>query len=86
MLGVDTLPLPPTLTYPEFEFALDEPVYDPKIHLSLTEPDFVVLLDGFLHVPKAPKLDQPAATNGDSQLAYTGPFRLLSDEVLSCSA
>jgi hypothetical protein len=80
LASVDTLTLPPSLTYPEFEFASDEPTYDPDIHLSLTEPDFVVLLDGFRHVPKAPKLDRPVAANGDSQLAYTGPFRLLSDE------
>jgi hypothetical protein len=78
--NVDIPALPPRLIHPEFEFASDEPAYDPNIHLSLTEPDFVVLLDGFRHVPKAPKLDRPVASNGNSQLAYTGPFQLLSDE------
>ena len=78
--SVNTVVLPPSLTHPKFEFASDEPVYDPDIHLSLTEPDFVVLLDGFRHVPKAPQLDQAISANGDSQLAYTGPFRLLSEE------
>jgi hypothetical protein len=77
---LDSPALPPRLTYPEFEFASNEPTYNPDIHLSLTEPDFVVLLNGFQYVSKAPKLDQPVASNGDSQLAYTGPFRLLSDE------
>ncbi|CAF3456454.1 unnamed protein product, partial [Rotaria sp. Silwood2] len=78
--GFDFPALLPRLIYPEFELAPDEPTYDPDIHLSLTEPDFAVLLDGFRRVSRAPKLDQPIAPNGDSQLAYTGPFRLLSDE------
>ncbi len=68
------------LRYPEFVIEPNEPVYDPDIHLSLTEPDFVVLLDKFERVPKAPKLDRPLASNGDGQLAYTSPFRVLSDE------
>lgn len=75
-----TVPMPPLLSHPKFEIYTDEPVYDPDAHLSLTEPEFVVLLDNFRHVPKAPKLNRPIASNGDSQLAYTGPFRLLSDE------
>ncbi|CAF3604723.1 unnamed protein product [Rotaria socialis] len=74
------VPIPPLLNDPEIELYTDEPVFDPDIHLSMTEPDFIVLRDGFQHVPKAPQLCQPVATNGDSQLAYTGPFRLLSDE------
>ena len=80
LLGVDSPTLPPRLSSPDFEFASDEPCYDPDIHLSLTEPDFVVLLNGFQRVSKAPELNQPVASNGGSQLAYTGPFRLLSDE------
>ena len=81
LISVDNSVLPPRLTYPKFEFAPDEPVDDPDIHLSLTEPDFIVLLDGwFRYVAKAPKLDRPPASNGDSQLGYTAPFRLLSDE------
>ena len=70
----------PVLAHPNFEIASDEPPYDPDIHLAPTEPEFVVLLDGYRSVPKAPKLDRPIASNGESQLAYTGPFRLLSDE------
>ncbi|CAF4810245.1 unnamed protein product [Rotaria sp. Silwood1] len=80
LTSLDSLALPPRLKHSEYEFAPDEPTYDPDIHLSLTEPDFVVLLDGFRRVSKAPKLNQPVAPNGDSQVAYTGPFRLLSDE------
>jgi hypothetical protein len=76
----DALPMPPVLVHPKFEMYSDEPVYDPDIHLQLTEPDFVVLLDGFQRVPKAPRLDRPTAPNGDSQLAYTGPFQVLSNE------
>ena len=78
--NVITVPMSPLLSHPKFEMYTDEPVYDPDVHLSLTEPEFVVLLDNFRHVPEAPKLDRPTASNGDSQLAYTGPFRLLSDE------
>lgn len=74
------VPVPVLLKDPDMEIYTDEPVFDPDIHLSMTEPDFVVLLDGFQHVAKAPRLSQPVAANGDSQLAYTGPFRILSDE------
>ncbi|CAF1172563.1 unnamed protein product [Rotaria sordida] len=74
------VPMPPLLIDPEIEFYIDEPTFDPDIHLTMTEPDFVVLLDGLQHVPKAPQLPQPVASNGDSQVAYSGPFRLLSDE------
>jgi hypothetical protein len=38
LASVDIPALPPRLTHPEFEFAPDEPAYDPDIHLSLTEP------------------------------------------------
>jgi hypothetical protein len=82
-MGLDEtnmVPMPPLLGHPEFELDPDEPVYDPDIHLSLMEPEFVVLLDKFERVSKAPKLERPAAANGDGQLAYTGPFRVLSDE------
>jgi hypothetical protein len=76
----NTILLPPLLVDSASELYIDEPVFDPDIHLSLTEPDFVVLLDGFQHVPKAPQLSKPVAANGESQIAYSGPFRLLSDE------
>lgn len=72
--------LPPLLIDQDYALYADEPVFDPKIHLDLTEPDFVVLLDGFQHVPKAPQLTQAIASGGESQLAYTGPFRILSNE------
>ena len=49
----------PVLAHPNFEIASDEPSYDPDIHLAPTEPEFVVLLDGYRSVPKAPKLDRP---------------------------
>jgi hypothetical protein len=75
-----TVLLPPLLVDPESELYADEPIYDPDIHLAMTEPDFVVLLDGFQRVPKAPQLVKPTAANGESQIAYTGPFQLLSDE------
>jgi hypothetical protein len=76
----NTILMPPLLSDYDSQIYTNEPIYDPDIHLALTEPDFVVLLDGFKHVPKAPQLAKPVADNGESQIAYTGPFRLLSDE------
>ena len=43
----NTILMPPLLVDPECEIYADEPVFNPDIHLALTEPDFVVLLDGF---------------------------------------
>ncbi|CAF1164468.1 unnamed protein product [Rotaria sp. Silwood1] len=71
--------MPPLLVDLDSELYTDEPIYDPDIHLALSEPDFVVLLDGFQHVSKAPQLSKPIAATGESQIAYTGPFRVLSD-------
>ncbi|CAF3743412.1 unnamed protein product [Rotaria sordida] len=72
--------MPPLLVDPDSELYTDEPIYDPDIHLALSEPDFVILLEGFQHVPKAPQLSKPVSATGESQIAYTGPFRVLSDE------
>ena len=77
---INTALIPPLLVDSESQLYDDEPVFDPDIHLALTEPEFVVLLDGFQHVPKAPQLAKPVEDNGQSQIAYSGPFRLLSDE------
>ncbi|CAF3608557.1 unnamed protein product [Rotaria sp. Silwood1] len=60
------VPMPPLLTDPEMELYSDEPIFDPDIHLAMTEPDFVVLLDGFQHVAQSPQLPQPVTTDGDS--------------------
>ncbi|CAF1367318.1 unnamed protein product [Rotaria sordida] len=72
--------MPPLLVDPDSELYTDEPIYDPDIHLALSEPDFVVLLEGFQHVPKAPQMSKPVSATGESQIAYTGPFQVLSDE------
>ena len=72
--------MPPILVDSYCEFYQDEPVFDPDIHLALTEPEFVVLLDGFQRVPKAPRLEKSTSATGASQIAYSGPFRVLSDE------
>jgi hypothetical protein len=77
---MNAFPLPPLLADFDSEPYADEPVYDSDLHLALSKPDYVVLLDGFQTVPEAPQLAQPVAANGESQIAYTGPFRLLSDE------
>ena len=54
---VTTVSMSPLLSHPNFEIYSNEPIYDPDVHLSLTEPEFVVLLDNFRRVPKAPKPD-----------------------------
>ncbi|CAF4093764.1 unnamed protein product [Adineta steineri] len=77
---MNTISMPPLLPHPTFTLYQDEPVYDPDIHLSLTEPDYVVLLDKFQHVSKTPKIDRSVTSNVDGQLAYTSPFQVLSDE------
>lgn len=78
--SASTALVPTLLVDSSGEIYSDEPVFDPDIHLELTEPDFVILLDGFQRVPKAPQLAKTVAENGQSQIAYSGPFRLLSDE------
>ncbi|CAF1447565.1 unnamed protein product [Didymodactylos carnosus] len=58
----------------------DEPKYDPSIHLNIVEPEFVVLLNNnFQRVKHAPAIDFEQGVY-KSQVAYTAPFRILSDE------
>ncbi len=49
--------LPPLLNHTDFSLCDVEPVYDSSHHLDLTEPDFVVLLDDFQQVERAPQLE-----------------------------
>ena len=68
---------------------LKEPVYDPKVHLDLKMPEYVVNLKFEKFVPTPDLL-----TNGSEEeleklreflkpgLAFTSPFRVLSDEGL----
>ncbi len=49
--------LPPVLNHPDFSLCDDEPVYGSSHHLDLTEPDFVVSLDDFHQVERAPQLE-----------------------------
>ncbi|CAF1015025.1 unnamed protein product [Didymodactylos carnosus] len=63
--------------YPYWE---DEPKYNASLHLNIVEPEFVVLLNNnFQHVKQTPTINFEQGIY-KSQLAYTAPFRLLSDE------
>jgi len=68
------------LKYDKYACWEDEPMYDASIHLNIVEPEFVVLLNNnFQRVKQAPSIDFNVGIY-KSQLAYTAPFRLLSDE------
>ncbi|CAF4538309.1 unnamed protein product, partial [Didymodactylos carnosus] len=64
------------LQYEAFSMVENEPLYDPQIHLKFTEPDFVVLLNNNFQQVKYISTDR----NDKYPLAYTAPFRILSDE------
>uniref|UniRef100_A0A0G4GFW5 Fe2OG dioxygenase domain-containing protein n=1 Tax=Chromera velia CCMP2878 TaxID=1169474 RepID=A0A0G4GFW5_9ALVE len=55
-----------------------EPPFDPSTHLSLETPAFVKKVDAFL--AESPLTVPRVENSSGSVLAYTAPFRLLSDE------
>ena len=74
-----TLLLPPSFFFPVvLEDDVDEPVFDPAVHLSLRDPASVALLPEFEPVPPADV--PPVDTAAGSRLAYTAPFDMLSEE------
>ena len=74
------MPLPPAEGFPRSVVLSDprEPQFDPKIHLSLSRPEYVVTFPNMEKMEKAPKV----TTNKGSSFAYSGPFQLLSEEGL----
>lgn len=73
------LPLPPTEglsvkinTYND----VDEPRFDPKVHLDLQQPRFIRTFPLFEETTKTPKVDSYKG----SCFAYTAPFQVLSQE------
>jgi len=74
------LPLPPTTKLP-FKINtyedVDEPRFDPDIHLNLEMPDFVKVFPDFTNMKKTPAfINDP---NG-SRFAYSAPFQVFSQE------
>ncbi len=73
-IGAD-LPLP--VAQPEtFDFSDDEPPFDAALHLAIVEPETVTLLDASV----VPVAAIPTAGAAGSRLAFTCPFKLLSEE------
>ena len=74
------LPLPPAAGFPlPICLSIDEePQFDPKVHLNLSSPEYVVIFPNMEKVEKTP----PVSSNKGSSFAYSGPFQLLSEEGL----
>jgi len=72
------LPLSEGFPHPVHLTNDEEPKFDPKIHLNLSSPEYVVTFPNMEKVGKAPAV----TSNKGSSFAYSGPFQLLSDEGL----
>ena len=74
------LPLPPSKNFPHPVRLSDdnEPKFNPKVHLNLVKPPYVVTFPHLDKVPQAP----PVTSNKGSSFAWSGPFQLLSEEGL----
>ena len=75
------LPLPPVPGFPHpvhTELGA-EPRFCPRVHLSLTRPDYVVTFPRMARAARAPPVTP--GTRG-SEFAWSGPFQLLSLEGL----
>jgi hypothetical protein len=74
------LPLPPQHKCPvriNTYDDVDEPRWDPEIHLNLQMPEFVKVFPDFTNMKKTPAFKNDA--NG-SRFAYSAPFQVFSDE------
>ena len=72
------LPLSEGFPHPVHLTNDEEPKFNPKIHLNLSSPEYVVIFPNMEKVGKAPAV----TSNKGSSFAYSGPFQLLSDEGL----
>ena len=75
------LPLPPGPGFPQpVRTELEtEPQFCPRVHLSLTRPEYVVTFPHMARLARAPPVIP--GTRG-SEFAWSGPFHLLSQEGL----
>ena len=74
------LPLPPESGFPHpvHHHLEEEPLFDPRVHLDLSRPDYVVTFPHMEKVERAPCV----SSNKGSLFAWSGPFQLLSEEGL----
>ncbi len=76
------IPLPPKdgLAYVKINTYedVDEPKFDPDVHLDLKKPEFVTLFPDFVKVSATEPTKKVAGEM--SPFAYTSPFQVLSDE------
>lgn len=76
----EALPLPPAKGLPvkiNYYEDVDEPRFDPAIHLNLEMPDYVRVFPDFKKMKKTPEFFGDA--NG-SKFAYSSPFQVFSEE------
>jgi len=60
---------------------IQEPTFDPKVHLNLRMPEYVRLLSTFEKAPYTPDIaDSMNRGEQGTDFAYTSPFSLLSEE------
>jgi len=78
--NMEVLPLPPKEDLP-FDLNtyddVDEPLFDPKIHLDLGMPDYIKCFPDFKPMKTTPQFDPE--DNG-SRFAYSAPFQIFSEE------
>lgn len=83
-IEMDMLPMPPEENFPFYPLNtyddVDEPRWDPEIHLYTTEPEFYVRLDNWEKVKSIPSVKDNKDGTTESKLGFTAPYRLLSDE------
>jgi hypothetical protein len=75
--SVVEIPPFPIASPPEFELVAEDVQFNAAIHLDIQEPKTVYLLNGYEKVEVTP---EPKEQDGLSQMAFTTPFKLLSDE------
>ena len=77
--NMEVLPLPPKEGLP-FDLNtyddVDEPLFDPKLHLDLGMPDYIKCFPDFKPMKTSPTFD--AEDNG-SRFAYSAPFQVLDN-------
>ena len=80
--NMEVLPLPPVQGLP-FDVNtyddVDEPLFDPKIHLDLGMPDYIKCFPDFKPIKKTPQFDPE--DNG-SRFAYSAPFQVMKVSII----
>lgn len=72
----EMIPLPQSIIYPINRYGNDDTIYDPKVHLNLSIPDYISTMESFKHHSIH---DVKRVKNEKSAFGYTAPFQLLSE-------